>query len=109
MHPNPSSLDTRALATCLRASAGEFPGLEAPLRDGRLSLTTAVTLRPVLTRENLGEMVARAAYKTDEETRHLVATLQPRPAEPRTGGSALAGESALSVNTAAASASPRSG
>ncbi len=25
-----------------------FPRLEAPLRDGRLSLTTAVTLRPVL-------------------------------------------------------------
>jgi 5-methylcytosine-specific restriction endonuclease McrA len=62
----------------------QFPGLEAPLRDGRLSLTTAVTLRPVLTRENLDEMVARAAYKTDEETRYLVATLQPRPA-PREG------------------------
>jgi 5-methylcytosine-specific restriction endonuclease McrA len=58
----------------------ELPGLEAPLRDGRLSLTTAVTLRPVLTRENLEEIVARAAYKTDEETRHLVATLAPRPA-----------------------------
>jgi len=136
MHANPSSLDTQALAACLRASAGEererqvdflryldpfdareawreaghgslwkfclselalregaagrriaamrvlreFPGLEAPLRDGRLSLTTAVTLRPVLTREKLDEMVARAAYKTDEETRYLVATLQPRPA-----------------------------
>jgi 5-methylcytosine-specific restriction endonuclease McrA len=39
-----------------------------------------VTLRPVLTRENLDEMVARAANKSDEETRHLVATLQPRPA-----------------------------
>jgi 5-methylcytosine-specific restriction endonuclease McrA len=136
MHANPSSLDTSALAACLRASAGEerdrrvdflryldpfdareayreagyaslwmfclrelalregaagrrigamrvlrdFPALEAPLRDGRLSLTTAVTLRPVLTRENLEEIVARAAYKTDEETRHLVATLQPRVA-----------------------------
>ncbi|HSB18813.1 MAG TPA: HNH endonuclease [Anaeromyxobacteraceae bacterium] len=140
MHASPSSLDTRALAACLRASAGEerdrqvdflryldpfdareawreagygslwqyclselalregaagrrigamrvlreFPGLEAPLRDGRLSLTTAVTLRPVLTRENLEDMVAQAAYKTDEETRHLVAALQPRPA-PREG------------------------
>jgi hypothetical protein len=38
-----------------------FPRLEAPLRDGRLSLTTVVTLRPVLTEENLGEIVARAA------------------------------------------------
>ncbi|HSN89838.1 MAG TPA: HNH endonuclease, partial [Anaeromyxobacteraceae bacterium] len=58
----------------------EFPGLEAPLRDGRLSLTTAVTLRPVLTRENLEEMVARAAFRTDEETRQLVVSLIPRPA-----------------------------
>jgi len=136
MHVNPSSLDTRALAACLKASAGEerdrqvdflryldpfdareawreagygslwqfclselalregaagrrigamrvlreLPGLEAPLRDGRLSLTTAVTLRPILTQENLDEMVARVAYKTDEETRYLVAALQPRPA-----------------------------
>jgi 5-methylcytosine-specific restriction endonuclease McrA len=146
MHANPSSLDTQALAACLRASAGEerdrqvdflryldpfdsreawreagygslwqyclselalregaagrrigamrvlreFPGLEAPLRDGRLSLTTAVTLRPVLTRENLDEMVARAAYKTDEETRYLVATLQPRRA-PKEGIRKLSG------------------
>ncbi len=134
MHTNPSSLDTQALAACLRASAGEardrqvdflryldpfdarqayreagygslwmfclrelalregaagrrigamrvlreFPRLEAPLRDGRLSLTTAVTLRPVLTQENQDEIVALAAFKTDEETKHLVATLQPR-------------------------------
>jgi len=136
MHANPSSLDTQALAACLRASAGEerdrqvdflryldpfdareawreagygslwsfclrelalregaagrrigamrvlreFPRLEAPLRDGRLSLTTAVTLRPVLTQENQDEIVALAAYKTDEETKNLVATLHPRPA-----------------------------
>jgi 5-methylcytosine-specific restriction endonuclease McrA len=136
MHANPSSLDTQALAACLRASAGEerdrqvdflryldpfdareawreagygslwsfclrelalregavgrrvgamrvlreFPRLEAPLRDGRLSLTTAVTLRPVLTPENQDEIVALAAYKTDEETRYLVATLEPRRA-----------------------------
>jgi 5-methylcytosine-specific restriction endonuclease McrA len=140
MHADPSSLDAKTLATCLRSSAGEerdrqvdflryldpfdareayreagygslwqfclrelslregaagrrigamrvlreFPELEAPLRDGRLSLTTVVTLRPVLTKENLDEVVARAAFKTDEETRHLVATLLPRPA-PREG------------------------
>jgi 5-methylcytosine-specific restriction endonuclease McrA len=140
MHADPSSLDAKTLAACLRQSAGEerdrqvdflryldpfeareayreagygslwqfclrelalregaagrrigamrvlreFPGLEAPLRDGRLSLTTVVTLRPVLTSENLEEVVARAAFKTDEETKHLVATLMPRPA-PREG------------------------
>src|SRR5512144_3387423 len=136
MHANPSSLDTSALAACLRASAGEerdrqvdfllyldpfdareawreagydslwryclgelhlregaagrrigamrvlreFPALEAPLREGRVALTTAVTLRPVLTRENLDEVVARAAFKSDDETRHLVATLLPSSA-----------------------------
>jgi hypothetical protein len=136
MHADPSSLDARTLAACLRSSAGEererqvdflryldpfdaheayreagygslwqfclrelclregaagrrigamrvlreFPELEAPLRDGRLSLTTVVTLRPVLTDENLDEVVARAAFKTDEETKHLVATLMPQPA-----------------------------
>ena len=140
MHADPSSLDAKTLAACLRATAGEererqvdflryldpfdarrsyleagygslwqfclrelalregaagrrigamrvlreFPALEAPLRDGRLSLTTVVTLRPVLTKETLEEMVARAAFKTDEETRHLVATLLPRP-EPKEG------------------------
>jgi 5-methylcytosine-specific restriction endonuclease McrA len=136
MHTDPSSLDAKTLAACLRSSAGEerdrqvdflryldpfdareayreagygslwqfclrelalregaagrrigamrllreFPRLEAPLRDGRLSLTTVVTLRPVLTNENLDDVVARASFKTDEETRHLVATLMPRPA-----------------------------
>jgi 5-methylcytosine-specific restriction endonuclease McrA len=136
MHADPSSLDAKTLAACLRSSAGEerdrqvdflryldpfdaheayreagygslwqfclrelllregaagrrigamralreFPALEAALRDGRLSLTTVVTLRTVLTKENLDEVVARAAFKTDEETRHLVATLSPRSA-----------------------------
>lgn len=136
MHADPSSLDAKTLAACLRSSAGEerdrqvdflryldpfdareayreagygslwqfclrelslregaagrrigamrvlrlFPRLEAPLRDGRLSLTTVVTLRPVLTEENLDEIVARAAHKTDDETRQLVAALQPRQA-----------------------------
>ena len=140
MHPRPSSLDTKQLADCLRAAAGderdrqvdflryldpfdareawrelgyeslwryclgelrlregaagrrigamrvlrEFPRLEAPLRDGRLSLTTAVTLRPVLTEQNLDEVVHRASGRTDEETRHLVASLQPQRA-PREG------------------------
>jgi hypothetical protein len=57
-----------------------FPRLEAPLRDGRLGLTTVVTLRPVLTDGNLDEVVERAAFKTDEETRELVVALAPRPA-----------------------------
>jgi len=47
-------------------------------------LTTVVTLRPVLTRENLDDMVARAAYLSDDETAYLVASLRPRQA-PREG------------------------
>jgi len=77
----------------------ELPELEAPLRDGRLSLTTAVTLRPVLTPENLDEMVARAAFKTDEETRHLVASLLPR-SPPREGIRRLPGPAAAVTATA---------
>jgi 5-methylcytosine-specific restriction endonuclease McrA len=136
MHADPSALDVRTLAACLRSCAGEerdrqvdflryldpfdareayreaghgslwqfclrelclregaagrrigamrvlreFPRLEAPLRDGRLSLTTVVTLRPVLTNEGLDAIVASAAFKSDEDTKHLVATLLPRSA-----------------------------
>jgi 5-methylcytosine-specific restriction endonuclease McrA len=43
-----------------------------------------VTLRPVLTRENLDELVARAAYLSDDETAYLVASLRPGQA-PREG------------------------
>jgi len=62
----------------------EFPRLEGPLRDGRLSLTTVVTLRPALTEQNLDVVVRSASGRTDEETRHLVASIQPRQA-PREG------------------------
>ncbi len=59
MHANPSSLDTQALATCLRASAGEE-------RDRQVDF--------------LRYLDPFDAYKTDEETKHLVAALQPRRA-----------------------------
>jgi len=78
----------------------DFPALEAPLRDGRLCLTTVVTLRPVLTRENLDEMVGRAAYLSDDDTAYLVASLRPRQA-PREGIRKLPG-AAASVSTQAA-------
>jgi hypothetical protein len=79
----------------------DFPALEAPLRDGRLSLTTVVTLRPVLTAENVDEVVARATFKTDEETRHLVASLLPRPA-PKEGIRRLAAATPTATPTATA-------
>ena len=61
-----------------------LPGLAEPLRDGRLSLSTAVLLDPVLTEENLVELIARAAYLTQREVEVLVVSLRPRSA-PRDG------------------------
>jgi hypothetical protein len=62
----------------------QFPELEAPLRDGRLCLSTAPMLAPVLTSENLDDLVARAAYRTKAEVDQLIASLRPREA-PRNG------------------------
>jgi 5-methylcytosine-specific restriction endonuclease McrA len=57
-----------------------FPRLEAALRDGRLCLSTASKLAPILTEENVDEVVRRAAFKTTSEVDQLVAALHPRPA-----------------------------
>ncbi|MGC3997208.1 MAG: HNH endonuclease [Anaeromyxobacter sp.] len=55
-----------------------FPSLEAPLREGRLSLSTLGMLRDVLTEENLEELVGSAAFKSKAEVERLVVTLKPR-------------------------------
>ena len=57
-----------------------FPRLEAPLRDGRLCLSTVALLGQVLTEENLDELVGRAAFLTKAEVDHLVASVRPRAA-----------------------------
>src|SRR6266536_3390731 len=57
-----------------------FPHLAEALRDGRLCLTTAALLEPVLTEENAADLVARAAFKSKAEVEHLVVSLQPRSA-----------------------------
>ncbi|MGC3999667.1 MAG: HNH endonuclease [Anaeromyxobacter sp.] len=61
-----------------------FPSLEAPLREGRLSLSTLGMLRDVLTEENLEELVGGAAFKSKAEVERLVVTLKPREA-PKNG------------------------
>ncbi len=48
-----------------------FAGLADALRDGRLSLTTLSLLGQVLTDENAGELVSRAAYRSTAEVDHL--------------------------------------
>ncbi|HET7753197.1 MAG TPA: HNH endonuclease signature motif containing protein [Anaeromyxobacteraceae bacterium] len=57
-----------------------FKALEAPLRDGRLCLSTVTLLAPLLIEENLDDLVSRAAYRTKADVEHLVATIQPRVA-----------------------------
>jgi hypothetical protein len=49
-----------------------LPDLAAPLRDGRICLTTVALLDPVLTEANAAELVARAAYKSKAEVEALV-------------------------------------
>ncbi len=61
-----------------------FPSLEAPLRDGRVCLSTVGLLGQVLTDENADDLVARAAYRTRAEVEHLVVSIQARTA-PRAG------------------------
>jgi 5-methylcytosine-specific restriction endonuclease McrA len=57
-----------------------FPVVLAHLGDGRLGLTTLVELRDVLTEVRLGEILDRAAGRTEEQVRELAATLRPSPA-----------------------------
>jgi hypothetical protein len=69
-----------------------FSALEGALRDGRLCLSTVTVLGPLLTDENLEDLVGRAAYRTKAEVEHLAASLQPRKAS-KEGIRRLAGRS----------------
>src|SRR5262249_26304302 len=57
-----------------------FPVVAEYLDDGRLCLTTLVELRDVLEESRLAEILDRAAGRTEEQVRELVAALRPRPA-----------------------------
>jgi hypothetical protein len=85
-----------------------LPRLEAPLRDGRLCLSTVALLGPILTEDNLEQLVERAAFKTKAEVEHLVASVQPRSA-PRDGIRKLAagGEQAAALTQTAATTADR--
>jgi 5-methylcytosine-specific restriction endonuclease McrA len=61
-----------------------LPVVAEALRDGRLCLSTVAVLGPLLTEENVGELVARASFLTKAEVERLAASLQPRVA-PRDG------------------------
>jgi hypothetical protein len=59
-----------------------FPVVAEYLADGRLCLTTLVELRDVLDEPRLDEVLARAAGRSEDEVKRLVAALRPRPAVP---------------------------
>ncbi len=55
-----------------------LPVVAEALRDGRLCLSTVAVLEQLLTEENVGELLARAAFLTKAEVERLAVTLQPR-------------------------------
>ncbi len=57
-----------------------LPVVAGALRDGRLCLSTVTVLGPLLTEENVTELVARAAFLTKAEVERLAVTIQPRTA-----------------------------
>jgi len=57
-----------------------FPLVADYLTDGRLNLTTLVELRDVLDETHLIEILDRAAGRTEEQVKELVAALRPQPA-----------------------------
>jgi hypothetical protein len=57
-----------------------FPLVADYLMDGRLNLTTLVELRDVLDEEHLVEILDRAAGRTEDQVKELVAQLRPQPA-----------------------------
>ena len=59
-----------------------FPSVIDWLRDGRLSVTHLVELRDVLCQEKLDEILGRAAGRTEDEVKVLVAALQPSEPPP---------------------------
>jgi hypothetical protein len=56
--------------------------LLAMLRDGRLHLTGIAMLAPLLTRDNLDAVLARATHRSKRQIEELVAELSPRPDVP---------------------------
>jgi hypothetical protein len=59
-----------------------FPLVGEHLADGRLNLTTLVELRDVLDEAHVTEILDRAAGRTEEQVKELVAALRPRAAPP---------------------------
>jgi hypothetical protein len=59
-----------------------FPFIAEYLADGRLNLTTLVELRDVLDEAHATDILDRAAGRTEDQVKQLVAALRPQPAPP---------------------------
>jgi 5-methylcytosine-specific restriction endonuclease McrA len=59
-----------------------FPVIAEYLADGRLNLTTLVELRDVLDEAHATDILDRAAGRTEDQVKQLVAALRPQPAPP---------------------------
>ena len=59
-----------------------FPVVAHYLADGRLNLTTLVELRDVLDEAHATEILDRAAGRTEDQVKLLVASLRPQPEPP---------------------------
>ena len=62
--------------------ARQFPILFTALADGRLHLSAVCLLAPHLTEENVGELIAAAAYRRKSEIQQLLAQRFPQPDVP---------------------------
>jgi hypothetical protein len=59
-----------------------LPEVAAPLRDGRLCLSTVFEVAKVVTPENQAEVLPRFFHRSAREAREVTAALQPHPAPP---------------------------
>ncbi len=62
---------------------GRFPEVEAPIRDGRLCVTTVSELAKVMTEENRAEVLPRFFGCSRQEAKQLVAEIRPAEVVPR--------------------------
>jgi hypothetical protein len=60
-----------------------FPEIVAPLRDGRLCITSVVELAKVLSNENRDEVLPRFFHRSKREAAEVAAALRPHEAPPR--------------------------
>ena len=73
-------------ATCNRSAAAraaaKFPAVLAKLQDGSVSLTAVRLLAPVLTADNVDELLERATHQSTREVERLIASFRPMPDVP---------------------------